>query len=46
MSQRGVKGTVLGTLFMPYFSGLGNLIFIVVLLQRTEGPKVLINMDQ
>lgn len=37
MSHRGVEGTVLGTLFMPYFSGLGNLIFVAVVLNR-EGP--------
>ncbi|MDQ8195908.1 sodium:calcium symporter [Coraliomargarita sp. SDUM461004] len=37
MSNRGVEGTVLGTLFMPYFSGLGNLIFIWVVLQQ-DGP--------
>lgn len=37
MSNRGVEGTVLGTLFMPYFSGLGNLIFIWVVLKR-DGP--------
>ena len=37
MSRRGVEGTVLGTLFMPYFSGLGNLIFVAVVLER-EGP--------
>jgi len=37
MSHRGVEGTVLGTLFMPYFSGLGNLIFIAVVLQK-NGP--------
>jgi cation:H+ antiporter len=37
MSNRGVEGTVLGTLFMPYFSGLGNLIFVAVLLQQ-KGP--------
>lgn len=37
MSHRGVKGTVLGTLFMPYFSGLGNLLFVIVVLQR-DGP--------
>ena len=27
MSGRGFEGTVLGTLVMPYCSGLGNLIF-------------------
>jgi len=37
MSHRGVEGTVLGTLFMPYFSGLGNLIFVGVVLQQ-NGP--------
>jgi len=37
MSGRGVEGTVLGTLFMPYFSGLGNLIFVWVVL-RQNGP--------
>lgn len=44
MSHRGVEGTVLGTLFMPYFSGLGNLIFVGVVLQQ-NGPaeEVVIN---
>ncbi len=37
MSHRGVEGTVLGTLFMPYFSGLGNLIFVAVVLSK-NGP--------
>ncbi len=37
MSHRGVEGTVLGTLFMPYFSGLGNIIFVAVVLQQ-NGP--------
>lgn len=37
MTRRGVEGTVLGTLFMPYFSGLGNLIFVGVVLLR-NGP--------
>lgn len=37
MTRRGVEGTVLGTLFMPYFSGLGNLIFVWVVL-RQDGP--------
>jgi cation:H+ antiporter len=31
MSDAGVEGTVLGTLVMPYCSGLGNLIFAYVL---------------
>lgn len=37
MTRRGVEGTVLGTVFMPYFSGLGNLIFVAVVL-RQQGP--------
>jgi cation:H+ antiporter len=39
LSNRGVEGTVLGTLFMPYFSGLGNLIFVFVLIQRAGPPE-------
>lgn len=39
ISQRGVEGTVLGTLFMPYFSGLGNLIFVGVLLKQNGPPE-------
>ena len=31
MSSRGFEGTVLGTLVMPYCSGLGNLIFAIIL---------------
>jgi len=30
MSKGGVEGTVLGTLVMPYCSGIGNLIFVFV----------------
>lgn len=44
MSHRGVEGTVLGTLFMPYFSGLGNLVFVgVVLTQNGPAEEVAIN---
>lgn len=35
MSSRGFDGTALGTLVMPYCSGLGNLIFIWVLSRST-----------
>ncbi|MGB0415919.1 MAG: sodium:calcium symporter [Coraliomargarita sp.] len=42
MTQRGVEGTVLGTLFMPYFSGLGNLIFVGVVLMRNGPPEEII----
>jgi len=31
MTESGVEGTVLGTLVMPYCSGIGNLIFAIVL---------------
>jgi len=31
MTESGVEGTVLGTLVMPYCSGMGNLIFAFVL---------------
>lgn len=31
MSRRGFEGTVLGTLVMPYCSGLGNLVFAFIL---------------
>ena len=31
MSAGGLEGTVLGTLVMPYCSGMGNLIFAFVL---------------
>lgn len=37
MSDSGFEGTVLGTLVMPYCSGIGNLIF-AILLGRSGGP--------
>lgn len=37
MSDGGFDGTVLGTLIMPYCSGIGNLIF-ALLLARSNGP--------
>ena len=44
MSARGVEGTILGTLFMPYFSGLGNLLLVYLVL-RDGGPggEVMVN---
>ena len=39
MSARGFEGTVLGTLVMPYCSGLGNLIFAFIL-GRTGGSAL------
>ncbi len=44
MSRRGVEGTVLGTLVMPYCSGMGNLIFaILIASQGGPGMEVVIN---
>lgn len=44
LSGQGVEGTVLGTIFMPYCSGMGNIIFAFVLaLNRGDGDDVLIN---
>ncbi len=37
MNARGVEGTVLGTLVMPYCSGIGNLLFVFIL-ARQGGP--------
>ncbi len=44
MNQSGVEGTVLGTLVMPYCSGIGNLIFAFVLgVKGGPGQDVLTN---
>lgn len=44
LSGKGVEGTVLGTLFMPFCSGMGNIVFAVVLaLKNGDGRDVLIN---
>ena len=44
MGKSGFEGTVLGTLVMPYCSGLGNLIFAFVLGARNgPGAEVLTN---
>lgn len=44
MSARGFEGTVLGTLVMPYCSGLGNLIFAIILGQSGgSGADVMTN---
>lgn len=42
--DHGLEGTALGTLVMPYCSGLGNLIFVVLVAVRgTPGQEVLTN---
>ena len=44
MSARGFEGTVLGTLVMPYCSGMGNLIFAFILGQTGgKGADVMTN---
>jgi len=44
MNAGGVEGTVLGTLVMPYCSGLGNLIFAFLLgIKGGSGSEVLTN---
>ncbi len=44
MMTRGLEGTALGSLIMPYSSGLGNLIFVfVVASQRHGGREVVVN---
>ena len=44
MSARGFEGTVLGTLVMPYCSGMGNLIFAFILGQTGgNGADVMTN---
>src|ERR1051325_11271225 len=44
MTEGGVEGTVLGTLVMPYCSGIGKLIFAFVLgIKRGPGSEVVMN---
>jgi cation:H+ antiporter len=44
MAAYGMEGTVLGTLITPYCTGMGNLIFAVVLAARgSSGAEVLTN---
>lgn len=44
MMDHGLEGTALGTLVMPYCSGLGNLIFVGVMAERGgEAKEVLTN---
>lgn len=44
LSDQGVEGTVLGTIFMPFCSGLGNLVFAWVLaVNDGRGSDVVVN---
>ena len=38
MLDHGLEGTALGTLLMPYCSGLGNLIFVGLMIARQGAP--------
>lgn len=39
MLDHGLEGTALGTLVMPYCSGLGNLIFVAIMISRHGSPR-------
>ncbi len=39
MLDHGLEGTALGTLIMPYCSGLGNLIFVTIMVARNGAPR-------
>ncbi|MDF7825072.1 hypothetical protein P4B35_13700 [Pontiellaceae bacterium B12227] len=44
LSGQGVEGTVLGTIFMPFCSGMGNIVFAVVLARNAgAGEDIVIN---
>lgn len=44
LSGQGVEGTVLGTIFMPFCSGMGNVVFALVLaMHGGKGDDVVIN---
>jgi len=44
LSARGFEGTVVGTLVMPYCSGLGNLLFVYVLLKGGgDSSEIVVN---
>ncbi len=39
MLDHGLEGTALGTLIMPYCSGLGNLIFVAIMVAHDGAPR-------
>lgn len=39
MLSHGLEGTALGTLIMPYCSGLGNLIFVAIMVAHRGSPR-------
>src|SRR3954467_10345005 len=38
MLDQGLEGTALGTLLLPYCSGLGNLVFVYLMISRKGSP--------
>ncbi len=42
--HRGLEGTALGTLVVPYCSGLGNLVFVYLLWRENEpAQEIMVN---
>ncbi len=39
MLDHGLEGTALGTLLLPYCSGLGNLLFVALMLKKADGGQ-------
>lgn len=40
--RQGLEGTAVGTLVMPYCSGLGNLLFVAIVASRGESPSAIL----
>lgn len=44
LKERGLESSAIGTLISPYCSGLGNILFVVIVFRtRTPGSEVIIN---
>jgi cation:H+ antiporter len=42
LMRHGLEGTAVGTLVMPYCSGLGNLLFVAIVASRGESPSAIL----
>jgi hypothetical protein len=42
LMRHGLEGTAVGTLVMPYCSGLGNLLFVAIVSARGESPSAVL----
>ena len=42
LMRQGLEGTAVGTLVMPYCSGLGNLLFVAIVASRGESPSAIL----